>query len=168
LTIYHAPAVRYPTGFSARLVWFFASGLTAGCVTAAVFTYLTTRSAEPMLWQNGVLGASCLLAVASAGHFLYQLKPGWLDWSGQAWHWVAAHAGSAASSTPSTVSLMAQADQEGQLSVRFDGQSCLLVYVRSPVGPSRWLWLEESSAPQHWHDVRRAVYSRAPMPVFTA
>ena len=121
-----------------------------------------------MLWQNGVLGTSCLLAVACTGHFLYQLKPGWLDWSGQAWHWVAAQVDSTASSVPSTASVMAQADQEGLLSVRFDGQSCLLVYWRSSAAPSRWLWLEQSSAPEHWHDVRRAVYSRAPVPVFTA
>ena len=121
-----------------------------------------------MLWQNGVMAASCLLAVASAGHFLYQLKPGWLDWNGQAWHWAAADANSAASAAPSTASVMVQAGQEGHLSVRFDGQSCMLVHWRSAAAAGRWLWLEQSSAPEHWHDVRRAVYSRAPMPVFTA
>lgn len=45
--------------------------------------------------------------------------------------------------------------------VLLDAQTHLWVCV-SPAGHSRiWLWLERSSQPERWMDLRRAVYSRA-------
>jgi hypothetical protein len=45
--------------------------------------------------------------------------------------------------------------------VLWDGQACLWVCL-APAGRRRiWLWLERSSQPERWVDLRRAVYSRA-------
>jgi hypothetical protein len=143
--------------------------LTAGFITAGSYAYLTFRSSESMLWQNGLIAGSCLLALVSVGHFLYQLKPGWLDWNGVAWHWVAVeHAHDTSAQRAAVAGIVAQADQNSSLSIRFDGQSCMLVHLSKPTAAARWLWLEQAIAPEHWHDVRRAVYSRANTPVFNA
>jgi toxin CptA len=93
------------------------------------------------------------------------LTAGVLEWDGISWHWVAAV--QAKDDQSELAEPVGQAEQEGMISVRFDGQHCMLVKLDGAVGLSRWLWLERGCAPQRWHDMRRAVYSRPNAPVFS-
>lgn len=52
----------------------------------------------------------------------------------------------------------------GTLSVRFDGQNCMLLRFEDDLKNVDWFWLEVRSDPSHWHDLRRAVYSPAETP----
>ncbi len=45
--------------------------------------------------------------------------------------------------------------------VHWDGQGFMLLGVSLAAGGQRWLWLQRSSAPALWGDLRRAVYWRA-------
>lgn len=137
-----------------------------GAVTAGVYGYLTYSKSDVLLWQNGVIAASWMFAAACAWQFFNQLKSGLLDWDGVSWHWTAVVQASEVRSE--LAERVGQADQAGVISVRFDGQRCMLLKLESPLGQSRWLWLEQGCAPERWHDVRRALYSRANAPVFNA
>ena len=55
------------------------------------------------------------------------------------------------------------ASGEGRLEVCLDFQSLMLLNLSEFGRPRRWMWLERASDPQRWQDLRRAVYSRAPM-----
>lgn len=138
--------------------------LLLGAITAGVFGYLTHGSSGAMLWQKGVIAASWMFAAAGVWQFLNQLEPGLLDWNGQSWHWVTV--AQADDDSSQRVGLVGSANQKGVISVRFDGQRCMLIKLDMSTGQARWLWLEQGFAPQRWHDVRRAVYSRAKAPVF--
>ncbi|MDO8457517.1 MAG: hypothetical protein Q7T07_11480 [Burkholderiaceae bacterium] len=165
MTIYQAPAVCYPTGRSTRLALVLVGVLLLGALTAGVYGYLTYSKSNVLFWQNGVIAASWLLAAACVWQFLNQLQAGVLGWDGISWHWSAAVA-QAKDEQSELAEPVGQAEHEGMISVRFDGQRCMLIKLEPPLGLSRWLWLEQGCAPQRWHDVRRAVYSPANAPVF--
>lgn len=138
--------------------------LLLGAITAGVFGYLTYSPSGVMLWQNGAIAASWVFAAACVWQFWNRLEAGLLDWNGLSWHWVTvAQAGDDASQRGESVG---SADQKGVISVRFDGRRCMLIKLEMTVGQARWLWLEQGFVPQRWHDVRRALYSRAKAPVF--
>lgn len=160
MAIYQAPAVSYPTGRSLWLATVLIGILLLGAITAAVYSYQTYSKSQVLLWQSGMIAAAWLFAAVCVRQFLRQLERGLLDWDGVAWHWVMQrpmlNAGPQAN----------PADQEGAISLRFDGQRCMLIKFDAPLGQSQWLWLEQSYAPERWHAVRRAVYSRAKAPLF--
>ena len=56
-------------------------------------------------------------------------------------------------------------ERVGSVSVRFDGQHCLLLRFEDDLNKADWLWLEAGLSAYHppnsWLDLRRAVYSRA-------
>ncbi len=52
--------------------------------------------------------------------------------------------------------------QAAQIGVHLDSQFWLCVRLTQPGQPLQWLWLERCASRGHWHDLRRAVYSRPP------
>jgi hypothetical protein len=95
---------------------------------------------KPLVWQLSLMGMAWLCAALSGLQFLRHLPAGKLDFDGVDWYF---H------------------DNIGHVSVRFDGQSCLLLRFEDDLNKAYWLWLEASFDPNHWLEVRRAVYSRA-------
>lgn len=159
MAIHSAPSVSYPTGRSIWLALALLFILLLGAVSAGLYSYQTHSSGLPLRWQEGLIAVSWLFAFVCFGQFWGQLQRGRLDWDGLFWHWT----NSVLDETEGKSS-----PQTGSVSVRFDGQRCLLIKFKPSLdgGRVQWLWLERAFAPEHWHDVRRAVYSRAKEPVF--
>lgn len=111
-----------------------------------------------LLW--GLAGAGPRPWPAVAGLLLWALVAAWLlrgwrrwpqgrlEWDGAQWWLWAQHA--------SRGQLVAGAPQ-----LHWDGQGFVLLSVALAMGGRRWLWLQRSSAPARWGDLRRAVYWRA-------
>lgn len=122
--------------------------LLAGTGVLAVWVVWGVRSP----WVAGTV-AACLWLVAGALtlHFWLRQFVGVLRWDGQGW---SLEGGGPHGSTEfRALSCPPQ--------VILDLQTHLWVCV-FPLGQRRtWLWLERSSQPERWMDMRRAVYSRA-------
>lgn len=133
--------------------------LLLGAVSAGLYHYQTQSSVFPLRWQAGLIAASWLFAAVGIGQFWGQLKRGSLAWDGFFWHWTSGALDEVQDKPSSST---------GGVSVRFDGQRCLLLKFESSseTGRAQWLWLEQVFAPEQWHDLRRAVYSRAKESVF--
>lgn len=86
------------------------------------------------------MGVAWLSSVFFAWQFIRQLAKGELDFDGVHWY---------------------LGEKVGVLSVRFDGQKCMLLRFEDDLKNVDWLWLEAQFESNHWHDLRRAVYSRA-------
>lgn len=140
------PAVQYLLRRSRALGVVLVSLLLAGAGVLAAWVAWGVRS-------PGVTGAAAaclwLAAAACALHFWLRQFVGVLRWDGQGW--------------------VLEGGPKGQLfwalsrppEVILDLQSHLWVCV-FPLGQHRtWLWLQRSSQPERWMDMRRAVYSRA-------
>ena len=116
---------------------------TAGACCAGVVCY----QFESMGWRSAVLLASVVVAGAAAGLAWRRACAGELHFDGQNWRLGGAGAGPV---------------DAARLLPALDLQSLLLVRLAAPGQRPRWCWLERRSAPHHWLDLRRAVYSRAP------
>jgi toxin CptA len=137
--MHSAPSVSYPVGRSrfAGLVllvfWLLGAAAIAAWWLQAQAPGWRTAAAVLLLAMSG------LIAVIA-----WRRSPiGELAWDGENWNFSGAAESSAAA-----------------LSVALDLQRRLLVHWVAP-GASCWLWLERTSRPERWDDVRRAVYSRA-------
>ena len=91
-----------------------------------------------------------LLAAAGASHFWWRQPRGVLQFDGQAWT-----LGPTAKSFSGPLALSLPPE------VLLDLQAHLWVRIVPSGHSSQWLWLERSSQPERWMDLRRAVYSRA-------
>jgi hypothetical protein len=95
-------------------------------------------------WQIGLIGMAWLCSALVAWQFCRSLFIGEIDFDGIHWY---------------------LGEKVGTLSVRFDGQYCMLARFEDDLNNIDWLWLEarcaDKNEPSHWHDLRRAVYSRA-------
>jgi toxin CptA len=114
--------------------------LLLGALSAGLYIVGTNTPNKPLVWQLGLITLAWLCSALGVLLFLRQLAVGELDFDGAHWYF---------------------ADKTGELGVRFDGQSCMLVRFEDGLQKADWLWLEARFAPNHWHDLRRAVYSRA-------
>ena len=56
----------------------------------------------------------------------------------------------------------ARSVRAGRAAVALDLQSLLLVRLTEPGRARRWIWLDQSTVPERWRDLRRALYARAP------
>lgn len=137
--MHSAPSVTYPVGRSRFLgqmltvIW-----LGGACAIGAAWL------ASGLGGWRAVLACSVLLLSAALAIYFWQgVAAGALRWDGHAWHGPQAFAGSR------------------QLHVDLDLQRHLLVRLSGATGRSQWLWLEASSDPSRWNDLRRAVYSPA-------
>ncbi len=144
--------------------------LILGGMSAGLYHYQTQGAELLFRWQEGLIATSWLLAAVCSVQFWLQLKHGswnslgsfeYLEWDGLFWHWTGYVLYETRVKAP---------PQTGKISIRFDGQSFLLLKFEpsANMGCAKWLWLEQAFAPERWHDVRRAVYSRAKEPVFNA
>jgi hypothetical protein len=114
-----------------------------GAVAVAWYGYYLYASSPVLTWEwrwrLALVASAWLISTVAVRHFIQQIPQGELDFDGENWYF---------------------ADQVGTASVRFDGQNCLLLRFESEFKQLSWLWLDAGFEPNHWHDLRRAVYSR--------
>ena len=140
LNHHNAPAVSYPTGRSGYLSLALCGVLLLGALSAGLYIVGTNTPNKPLVWQLSLIAFAWLFSALGVLRFLRQLPVGELDFDGTHWYF---------------------AEKVGGLSVRFDGQSCLLARFEDDLQNANWVWLEARFDPTRWHDLRRAVYSRA-------
>ena len=142
-----APSVQYPLRRSRVLGALLLALLFTGAGVVAAWVGFGARDA--VLSAAVALGL-WLLAAAGASHFWWRQPRGVLQFDGQAWT-----LGPTAKSFSGPLALSVAPE------VLLDLQAHLWVRVAPSGHSSQWLWLERSSQPERWMDLRRAVYSRA-------
>lgn len=129
--------------------WLLAGIVLLGAASLGLFVYFSGSASKLLTWQWVLLAGVWLFSTAAAWRFLRHLPQGELDFDGENWYFK---------------NKVDQIDQAGIACVRFDGQNCLLVRFESEFKQVSWLWLEAGFEAgfeaNHWHDLRRAVYSR--------
>ena len=151
--MHNAPLVKYPVGRFAWSVWAGTLlGLAAALLTGWLF-FLGQISPMRAVFSVGVL---CL--VAATGQRALRRPPDstWLVWDGQGWQWWDEEEGQAAQPL---CGLAVQADFQRVLLLRLLRSSS----VHSGTS-SKWIWLYKGFAPDQWHRLRCAVYSRQSQP----
>lgn len=140
----HAPpSVSYPVGRSA-----FAGRIVAALVAAGLAALLAWSLQAPFGARQAA-GFLVLAACAALAWRAWLHSPvGVLHWDGLGWTWE--QGGQVAAGRPELA-----LDLQSRLLLRWTGED----------GGRRWLWAERSSALSHWEALRRAVYSRASMPL---
>ncbi len=141
------PAVLYPLRRSRILGLLLVALLLASA--GGLGAWLVQSGGAASLWPAVVASILWCLAAASTFHCWFYQFSGVLRWDGQVWTLESPSSGVAgmALSVPPEVLL--------------DVQSYLWLHA-CPMGRGRiWLWLERSTQPERWLDLRRAVYSRA-------
>jgi hypothetical protein len=99
--------------------------------------------------RPGGLGLLLWVLVAAWALRCWRRWPGGLlEWDGSQW-WL------------KTDSALRPQPLAGAPRLHWDGQGFMLLGVALAAGGQRWLWLQRSSAPALWGDLRRAVYWRA-------
>ena len=142
-----APSVQYPLWRSRVLGALLLALLFAGAGVAVA--WVSSGARDAVVSVAAALGL-WLLAAAGAAHFWCSQPCGVLQFDGQAWT-----LGQTAKSFSGPLALSVPPE------VLLDLQAHLWLRV-VPIGHScQWLWLERSSQPERWMDLRRAVYSRA-------
>ena len=123
--------------------WVLAGVVLLGAAALGLYGYHTDAFSKQLTWQCALVAGAWLISAVAVWHFIRHLPQGELDFDGENWYF---------------------ADRVGTVRVRFDGQNCLLLQFTSEFKQVYWLWLEArlvlSFVPSHWHDLRRAVYSR--------
>ncbi|MDD2924188.1 hypothetical protein [Rhodoferax sp.] len=137
--MHHAPAVSYPVGrsrFHGLLVW---------AVIMALVAALTawTLQADAVLARHVVAAVLGLLTAAGALRQWWLTPVGNLTWDGQDWRWTSG-------GDPQVV----------DVAVVLDGQSALLLCLRTPRQQLSLVWPERRMAPPRWLALRRAVFAR--------
>ena len=142
-----APSVQYPLRRSRVLgalllaLLFTGAGVVAAWVSSGARDVVLSAAVALGLW---------LSAAAGAAHFWWSQPRGVLQFDGQVWT-----LGQTAKSFSGPLALSVPPE------VLLDLQAHLWVRVVPMGRASQWLWLERSSQPERWMDLRRAVYSRA-------
>ncbi|MBU2276296.1 MAG: hypothetical protein KKF51_19185 [Gammaproteobacteria bacterium] len=140
------PAVSYPLRRSTAFAVVLGSLLVLGFCALAAWSVEGAGTVTPPKFGAWIFW--CLAAVGALQCWRHQFC-GALHWDGHLWHLV--------DLGPKGVLGALSAPPE----VLLDMQTHLWVSVL-PAGRRRiWLWLERSSQPERWMDLRRAVYSRA-------
>lgn len=135
------PAVDYPLGKSVLLsgAWWF----TWICAMAIdLYWFWSVGPADWRPWLGLLLTVTAAL-LASRWRPLTQA--GTLSWDGTEWWWQ-----------------QPRDRLQGDLAVRLDTQSGLLVRFVSHAGATHWFWLERASRPEHWLGIRRALIAACP------
>ncbi len=137
--MHNAPAVTYPVGRSsiqgslALVLWLLG-------VAATIAWALTS----PDVWRVAAAASLCTVAAVLAALAWWRTGTGEVQWNADGWQ----------------LRLRGQAG-DGKPVVVLDLQGSLLLRWHATRGAGGWLWLDRSSAPARWDDLRRAVYSRA-------
>ena len=146
--MHDAPSVSYPVGRSRSADRLLSIVWTCGvcCVAAACYRF---DSAD---WRVGLLALSIIGAGAAAWRStLRRTASVELSFDGRHWS-LAGSSGLGAAGAKAAL----------------DFQSSLLVCLTDADRSRRWVWLDRSTLPERWQDLRRAVYSRAPLASPTA
>lgn len=150
----NAPPVHYPAGRAASLGWL----LTALWLLAAapgvwmLFEALAqVGSAREAIVSVAFCSFLWLMAGLGLLGFWRRQVPRRLHWDGESWRV------GVGETLPDAISALAP----GTPAVRLDLQRCLLIRWQAAGSPARWLWADASVAPQHWHLLRCALYSKA-------
>lgn len=144
--MHNAPSVAYPVGRCAFERWLYIAFMIATCGVWFAWAIVQPRS----VWL--FMGLICVLGAALWGERVLQKPAATLHWNADVWllHEENSKHGSV---------------QFGQPHVCMDLQHTLLLRWQ-PLSKShgvvnRWLWLNRSTEPTCWQDLRRAVYHRA-------
>lgn len=139
--MHSAPSVSFPVGRSRmarRLLWSI-WGLGAATLVAWCVQY----SGAP--WRTALLAGAVALAARTVWRAPRLEESLRLQWNGL--HWSCDDA-----SRPCGANA----------AVHLDLQSLVLVRLHGAGRPALWLWLERSSCPERWLDLRRALYANVP------
>jgi toxin CptA len=138
-----APSVSYPVGRSRSADRLLSIIWTCGacCVAAACYRF------DGADWRVGLLALSVIGAGAAA------------------WRSALRRTASAELSFDGRHGSLAGAAgvRAAGIKVALDFQSSLLVCLTDARRAQRWVWLDRSTLPERWQDLRCAVYSRAPL-----
>ena len=142
--MHNAPSVHYPVGRSVFWGLVLCAIWTSGALLMGAWCY--TNGSVSWRQLRGIFVLAAVGGLAGAGW--WRTPVGTLGWDGQQWLWTS-RAGAPAWYEP------------GGVAVALDLQQHLLLVLRTGRGPALWLTAEQAAWPARWHDLRRAVYSRA-------
>jgi toxin CptA len=154
--MHNAPSVDFPVGRSRFEACTIGAVSSLGAAATAAWAVQAPAGNAGPGWAAVLLAVAFVLAVRA----WWRTPAGWLVWRGARWRWQPG--GRHASSLVKTDGLLSGVST---VSVALDLQRHLLARLDAPGERPRWLWLSKGMAPQHWDDLRRAVYSRASAPV---
>ena len=144
----NAPLVMYPVGHFLWIFWL-CGGL--GLV-GAVLTGWLLNEGRIGLWGAGISMCTLLIAGTACLPLAFRKKTTcWLDWDGQVWRCLDDVQNETAQTISSVVVIL---DIQQALLLRLMGASM------DVSGLQQWVWLYKGFAPEQWHDIRCAVYSR--------
>lgn len=116
----------------------------AGLGAVALLLWMRSGAGESP-WPATAAWLLCSVLLACALHCWRRWPCGRLEWDGRQW-WLSGR------NALRAVPLI------GAPRLQWDGQSFILLHVTLPAVGQRWLWLQSSSAPVLWGELRRAVY----------
>ena len=145
--MHHAPSVSYPVGRGA-----FQHRLLLAQTLLSLLWMLAWALTQPVTWAW--IGVSVVLAAMTLLQWRATRPPGrTLLWADGVWVLQPASA---------PLPKITLRHCVGAVKPVFDGQSTLLLRWQSTSdrlgSGGRWLWLDQSSCPSQWLDLRRAVY----------
>ena len=147
--MHNAPSVTYAMTRSAVALVLPASIWLASVAVTALWIH----SVDAPGWQRALVLCTLCFVGCSAGWAWHRTAASTLKWDGRAWSW-----------TPDAISANPDTATEGSVAVSIDLQRVMLVQWRGNAADRRstcWLWLERSSCPARWNDLRRAVHANA-------
>jgi hypothetical protein len=146
-----APGIVYPLG---RFSWSWVCGLPLWCLAAVVNAVLYAQSALAASHAAFSAAVLLILLITSLREFRGSLLSAQLQWNGEQWHVEHEFQGIAVLPLTSVVVVL---DLQQALLLRLDGADA---DVSGRL--QQWVWLYKGFAPEHWHGLRCAVYSRQP------
>ena len=149
--MHSAPGIVYPLG---RFSWFWVCGLPIGCVAAAVNAVLYAQSSLAASHASFSAAVLLILLITSLRERRDSFPWAQLRWDGEYW-FVMSDLREAAPQPLARVEVVL--DLQQALLLRLDGaDSDVSVHLQ------QWVWLYKGFAPEQWHGLRCAVYSRQP------
>jgi toxin CptA len=170
----NAPSVTYPVG----RCFFYAAGLVVlGALGLLVWLWwlgeVLAHRAPPFTPWTSAVGAVLWLAWAGFAWRSWVYAPvGVLQWDALApssqgpqrvgvWRWHRQAPGEHSNNPDRNNPNLSHGAPLQQVQRVLDLQSLLLLRVRNPDGAHRWLWVQRSSDPARWNDLRRALVQTA-------
>lgn len=138
------PAVRYPFGRSRVHL-----GAVVACWMLMAWGALAFLLQQSTSWRGALLLFACAMAGLVAVIGWRNTRVGVLQWDGQLWTLILPAGG--------PVQRIASTQELGQVRVVLDLQTTLLICAQGPLDRRQWIWLQRSSCPELWMDLRRAL-----------